>query len=374
MNTAAKPPFILVANNPFGHHLLTSQLLDLYAQLAIDRPVILLCNGIVKGADVADFPWLTVISYATKAGGLVSHLNLARKFAQMRLKQPDAIYHIRGFVSGVIFCVSRLFALSSVEYIYDPRGAFFIEWREAGRSKLLSRIFGWFEHRLIRNADTTIVTSRRFERLYRHLFGRNNRYCVIYNATSFPYSGTRGLPESDAPIRLVYLGTFNEWHDMHEVSRVMQSASDQLGPERTEIYIYTSDRFHDAARQVFGAIPCAKLHIGYVNYHDIPATLGDKHIGVSVVRPTLSTSIASPIKVSDYVALGLVPLLNKGIGDFDAHFVANQSAILYPFGGEVDLSGLTVTKTEPNEDIFHVISRVSSLKRLRPTIDRLLSR
>jgi hypothetical protein len=372
MNRPLRSPIVLVANNPFGHHLLTSQLLDHYQKMDLTTGIILLCNGITAGADPAAIPQIKVVSFASRFGGLFSQIKLLFLMVQMRFKQPRAVYHLRGFVAGSVFFLSRLGMLQSARYIYDPRGAFFIEWREAGRLRLLSRVFGWVEKRLIRNATTTIVTSDRFARLYRRLFPQSGRYLTIYNSTSFPHKGTgKGLPAS-GPVRFVYLGTFNHWHDINEIARIMACAARAVGPDRAEIYIYTSKRFHPAAQKAFGSIACARLVIDYVNYHDIPDALADKHVGVSVVRPSLSTRIASPIKVSDYVAIGLIPLLNSGIGDFDTHFLAERSAILYRFGQDPDLSDLANVRTAANEKLYNLVSNAQSLRKLVPVITDML--
>lgn len=363
---------ILVANNPFGHHLLTSQLLDHYRAMALDTDIILLCNGIMSEGDAPLLPGLKVIDFASRFGGVLSYVSLLFRLVVLRLRHPRAAYHLRGFVSGLFFYVSRLGMVGSARYIYDPRGAFFVEWREAGKSRALSRIFGWAEARLTRKAQATIVTSHRFARLYRRLFGRTGNFLTIYNSTSFPQVDGKVSIVDANPIRLVYLGTFNEWHDMGELVRVMSEATLQLGPDRVEIYIFTPKRFHETAQNAFGTIDCQKVQVDYVNYKDVPNRLAQMHVGVSVIRPTLSTRIASPIKISDYISLGLVPLLNEGIGDFDDHFRHNNSAILYPYKGALDLSNLASVQTVSNREIFDVVSQEAALRTLRPVVDELL--
>jgi hypothetical protein len=371
MNSKQHAPVILVANNPFGHHLLTSQLLDAYQGLDLDTEIILLCGGVMANAAIDPLPSIKVVSFATSRGGASSFINLLFKLIYLRWSRPRAVYHLRGFVTGALFSLSRMFSLRSARYIYDPRGAFFIEWREAGRSRMISRLLGWVESRLIRNSVATIVTSERFARLYRRMFGHRSEYLTIYNSTSFTFKENAKPLPSEGNLRFVYLGTFNHWHDMDEVARVMADAARQLGPERVEISIYTLPRFHDAVREKFGGIDCAALNVEYVSYHDIPGALADKHVGVSVVRPTLSSRIASPIKISDYVALGLVPLMNSGIGDFDAHFRAEGAAVLYRFGEAVDMSGLQETRTAPNRKIYDLVSHAQARMRLAPVVERL---
>jgi len=372
MSFSPHHPLVLVANNPFGHHLLTSQLLDHYCAMRLDVDIILLCNGVMLEGNQTHLRGLRVIDFSSRFGVLFSYANLLVKLVLIRLRYPHAVYHLRGFVSGLLFVISRLCLLGSARYIYDPRGAFFIEWREARKLRAISRIFRFVESRLVLHAQTTIVTSNRFARLYSRLFETNGTYVTIYNSTSFAYlEGGKPVPAA-GPIRLVYLGTFNEWHDMSELFRVMSHAALQLGPDRVELHIFTPRRFHDKVRDTFAKIACRKVDIDYVNYKDIPERLSGMHVGVSIVRPTLSTRIASPIKISDYIALGLVPLLNQGVGDFDDHFRRENSAILFTYQGVLDMSNLANVRTNPNRRIFDAVSQASALGTLRPTVTKLL--
>lgn len=365
-------PHILVANNPFGHHLLASQLLEAYAGMELDREVIALCNGVTPTARPEAFPLVTIVSYARFRIGAANHLVLLWMLIRLRWSRPGATYHLRGFVIGLIFWLSRFCVLSGSRYIYDPRGAFFIEWREAGRARWVSTAFRFVEARLIRNSLATIVTTERFETLYRRIFGQTEKYAVIYNSTSFLPNPDRVMDLHGDRIGLVYLGTFNHWHDLDEIHRVFDSATRQLGADRVEIAIYTPAKFHDRVRKRFADLDCAKLVVDYVTYQDIPIALSDKHIGISVVRPTLSTRIASPIKISDYIALGLIPLLNTGIGDFDRIFEAQNSAILYRFGQEVTVPDLGTIRIADNQAIFDQVSRQQSNIRLGRLVERLL--
>jgi hypothetical protein len=368
-----RSPIILVANNPFGHHLLTSQLLDVYAALDFDAKIVLYCNGVMDRGSTAVVPQVEVVSFASRLGGAASYVNLFLRLVQSRWKYPRAAYHLRGFVAGIVFFFSRAGLLGPARYIYDPRGAFFIEWRESGRPKALARLFGWVESRLIRHSVATVVTSRRFARLYARLFGHGDKYLTIYNATSFAYAERASQPADQGNLRVAYLGTFNHWHDMGEVARVMENITREVGPDRVEISIYTLPRFHDAVRARFGRIECAALNVAYVGYHGIPDALAGQHVGVSVVRPSVSSRIASPIKISDYVALGLVPLMNRGIGDFDAQLGADGAAILYRFGEAIDISGLQRARAASTRKIYDLVSNAQASSRLYPAVERLLN-
>ena len=71
------------------------------------------------------------------------------------------------------------------------------------------------------------------------------------------------------------------------------------------------------------------------------------------------------------MALGLVPLLNRGIGDFDAYFTAEGSAILYDFGSELDLLGLVHVRAAPNRKIYDAVSRGEARERLSAVLEHL---
>jgi hypothetical protein len=372
MTSKTPGPLVLVANNPFGHHLLTSQMLDPYRQIGLDRRILLLCNGVTVTADIDVFSFIEVTSFQRFGFAPMNFLYLLFKLVQLQLKSPDAVYHLRGFIVGFMFYLSRLFMLGRSKYIYDPRGAFFIEWKEAGGALCVSRGFRFVESRLIYHSLATIVTTERFADLYRRLFGQDHKYCVIYNSTSFALNPGKFLVLDGERIRLVYLGTFNHWHDLNEIHRVIESVTHQLGPERVEVDIFTPVKFHERVRKKFQSFACARFDVDYIEYQDIPSVLENKHIGISVVRPTLSASIASPIKISDYISLGLIPLLNTGIGDFDKVFAKENSAILYRFGKDIALPDLSSVRISENKATYELVSRSQSIKRLGQLVERLV--
>ena len=171
MRKKDRTPLVLVSNNPFGHHLLTSQLLNVYEGLDDGAEIILLCKGVMNG-DRRDLDSsFKVISYAAKWSVAFSYLFLLLNLLKLRWEYPRAVYHLRGFVAGGSFFISRLGFLRRSRYIYDPRGAFFLEWREAGGSKIVSGVIRSIESLLIQHSVVTIVTSAKFAALYRRIFG-----------------------------------------------------------------------------------------------------------------------------------------------------------------------------------------------------------
>ncbi|MFW2569227.1 hypothetical protein, partial [Aliarcobacter butzleri] len=72
--------------------------------------------------------------------------------------------------------------------------------------------------------------------------------------------------------------------------------------------------------------------VGFVPYFDVKATLLSMDICISLVVPTESQKIASPIKVSDYIQLNKIVVMNKNTGDVDNPFIKNNSAMIYDYG------------------------------------------
>lgn len=371
MTGTSARPLVLVANNPFGHHLLASQMLEIYRDMELDQEFILLCNGVTPTADHGAFPNVRVMSFARYRFGALNHLGLIFTFLTLSWSYPKATYHLRGFVVSFLFFLSRMFTLGRATYIYDPRGAFCIEWTEAGRPCWISAIFRHVEARLIRHSFATIVTTQRFSALYENIYGNADKYSVIYNSTSFAYDADKRLDLDGDRIGVAYLGTFNHWHDIDELRRVIESLTQQLPGRAVEVNIFTSVKFHDLVREKFKGLDCAVVNVAYIEYKDIPKALSDVQIGISVVRPSVSTNIASPIKVSDYIANGLIPLMNAGIGDFDNHFVAENSAILYEFGRDLELPDLKAIRPDRNEAIYNAVSKKAAKTRLSQIVQEM---
>ena len=173
---------VLCTNNNYEDPFLHSQLLNIYKEFDFVDNITLFC----KMKDNTSSINIKNISYG-KLSFFIYFFKLLDTL--IRINKDNTVFHIRGFVSGFIFYIaSKIVFWKKLKYIYDPRGAFIIELKESKslkESNFLLEILKKVDKDLIEKSIKTIVTTERFKELYIEEYGLDNKYEVLYNASSF---------------------------------------------------------------------------------------------------------------------------------------------------------------------------------------------
>ena len=350
---------ILVANNPYDSPLLHTQLLSLYSEQKHYSHVVVLCNGgpvLTAETDGHVTQETQIRSFRISRFGFINLTYLFFIVLGYALQSKDNHFHLRGFVVAIVFHLATLLGLIKRKFIYDPRGAFLIEKSESGSPvKFFSPLLKLFEARLIGSAKSTIVTSRRFKSLFEAEYGNHEGFAVIYNNSAIPVSEPKDLSQQD-DINVVYMGTINYWHDIDEVFRIFLALQGASFGSRFKFHIATHKKFHPKVTANQAASKLRHLDVTFVQHTNLATYLEGMHVGVSVVRPTRSSSIASPIKISDYISAGLIILANRGIGDFDAYYEERKSALLYDYKEDFDPEALLAIDAGENRSLLSKLS------------------
>lgn len=146
-----------------------------------------------------------------------------------------------------------------------------------------------------------------------------------------PVQKTRRWPSSGAPIHLIYVGVLYHERNLMEFCQAVEAANDDGmqfvftiigdGSAKLELENY--------ALQTQGRIRV----LPPVPHAEIPALMGQAHVGVLPFRDTIYYQISSPIKLFEYLAAGL-PILATRIachtdvlGEADFVFWANTGSV-----------------------------------------------
>ncbi len=361
---------ILLANNNCDHPILRSQLLDIYEQISIVKNIKIFCDN-NKSHEVLTYP-IENISKSKYHILKYLHYTLDVRRAIIFHSSDNTCFHIRGFVSGIVFFVaSRLFIKrTDVKYIYDPRGAFLEEKTEVNSSvKYFSFFLKYIEKNIIKNSEKTIVTSKKFMRLFSSVYGYKEKYIVNYNSSSLNTLERNFSLGSLQVINIIYMGTLNYWHNLNEIVNILKRLRLVMPNKKLNLYFLTQNRHHNHVRKAISNLGYDNIVLDYISYREIPSIIKNMHIGISIVRPTKSSKIASPIKISDYIKSGLVLIANKGIGDFDDYFINSKSALLYDYGNpSFSYSDLIQVKPNLNKKIINKLSVSKNISNLTSII------
>ncbi|MCK0158139.1 hypothetical protein MWU65_13175 [Cellulophaga sp. F20128] len=327
-----KKVLIMLSNNSVNDPFLYSQLLDIYENDEIFNEKIIFCGDtnlkILRNSIIRDNGngRNILVRY------LIFYINLIKVLYSNR--SNNVIIHIRGFISGILFFLIPKIGFTNLKYIYDPRGAVVYGMLEKSRKiQKFKKPLRYIDKELIRNSIFTIVESIKLKKQKIDLYGNKEKYLVCYNSSSFMSSkSTINISKVDS-INICYCGSVNLWHDLTEIHRVFMHLSKVLKKKQVSFFFFTQKRNHNLVSQKFSReLSENKIKIAFIPYNLLEKEINKMHICISVVKPTRSTVVTSPIKISDYILKNKIFIQNRGIGDFDEFFENNKSAILYDFG------------------------------------------
>lgn len=344
---------ILLTNNDLKYPVLHSQLLQFYKNRTEKR--ILYC----KNKDLNTLDGYEVVNFEITSMAVINYIWYILNIRRIIITSSNEdIFHIRGFVAGFIFFISNILSFRKINFIYDPRGAFITEKIETNsKLKYLSFLLKRIELYLISKSRSTIVTSQKFKELYSETYGFNEKYSVIYNCSTFKKIERKFSLSLLKEINIIYMGTINYWHDIDEIIKVLKQLKEVLNEKLLNLTFLTSQKNHLLATKKLSNLGYQSVCIKSVPYSEVESIVQQMHIGISVVRPTNSGTIASPIKISDYILSGLIIISNRGIGDFDEYYEKNNSAILYEYGNpNFSLPQIYSISTNPNELLASMIT------------------
>ena len=133
-------------------------------------------------------------------------------------KEKKFLFHLRGFPSSLVFFIFKMF--KKINYIYDPRGLYIDEINESKKKiRLFSPIFRIIEKKIINNSIFVIVTSNKFKKKLYKLYKTNKEMLILYNS-SFFYKKNK-IKKNKIPINYVYCGSFNYWHDVNILKKLI---------------------------------------------------------------------------------------------------------------------------------------------------------
>jgi len=344
-----KKTLLMLTNNAEEAPFLYSQLLDIYEGNKIFEEHYVFCGGTQKNILKGYAKVLNNGLGKPKGLSFVYYYIQIIRFLHSK-KDTEITIHIRGFVSAILYYLIPKLGLRKIKYVYDPRGAFLIEKKESKNAKIIQ----WLkpiEKRIIANALFTIVTTKRFKSLFIKEYGFEHKYLVCYNSSSFKYKQVlKNTILEVSELKLCYMGSVNYHHDLDEIYRLISYLVKLFNDKKIILYFYTSKRHHNLVKQKLSNIPNLECIIDVIHYTKMEQALEKMDICISVVRPTKSTKIASPIKVSDYIMLNKIIILNKCIGDFDEFYIENNSALLYEFEKDIDFTLNDILNLNPSKN------------------------
>ena len=254
------------------------------------------------------------------------------------LKDKIKVVHSRSYIAGLIgMNLSRMFG---IKHIFDMRGLWADEKVDAGlwrKKGILYKTFKYFEKRLLLSADEVVVLTYKMKWLlenFTYLKSKAIRITVIPTCVDLEkfkqIDGKSGLKQKynlKEKFIFTYSGSIGTVYMLKELLELFK-VSKELIPNSHLLILTHADRQRIIDTSKSCGLNGADLTILRVQHEDIVNWLTLSDVGIAFYKPTYSAIGRSPTKLWEYLACGLVVLVNSGVGDCNQIIKSNRVGII----------------------------------------------
>jgi glycosyltransferase involved in cell wall biosynthesis len=254
-------------------------------------------------------------------------LTLARAAARATTGRPR-IVHARSYLAAAAAHLLTA-ALPGARFIFDCRGLLGDEYVDIGhwsRHSARYRVLKHAERRLFARADAVVTLTDRLRRWLRERNMVGDRApievipcCVdLQQFRASPADRAWARTRMGAGDRLVvaYSGSLGPWYCEEEMAQLFARVR-QARPALFCVLTRADATPLRAALRAAG-VPDADVLVTASPPTEVSRWLAGADAALALVRPCFSKIASSPVKVGEYLAMGLPVVVNRGIGDQDA--------------------------------------------------------
>ncbi len=219
-----------------------------------------------------------------------------------------------------IFLLKKLF-FSKWKITFDFRGILPYELKTKGRSKFKQNICFGLEFFVFNAADRVHCVSNKMKRYLTEHYGERLVKVIPCGVAPFQ-SSIKKVQRKSNLIKFVYSGGLSEWQCFDSVCNIMRTYQDL--EHSFSFTVFTLDV--DKAREITSA---AGLRSDLVEFKklaqaDVVSELSAYDFGFLLRNNEPTNNVASPIKFSEYVVAGVIPIISTGVGDY-SELVQNEN-------------------------------------------------
>jgi glycosyltransferase involved in cell wall biosynthesis len=231
------------------------------------------------------------------------------------------IVHSRASIpAAMALVISRL---CGIKFLYDADSLLSEEYADVGhwrREGVPFRLTAQAEGLARQFADSIIVLSERLRRDYLDEFKAHAPItvipcCVDVCKFRFQLKASNQLGLKGEEKLFVYVGKIGSWYLVDETFEFFRIARAKLGSGR--LLIVTADApeaFHQAAERC--GVDRRDYYVTRAAHDEVTEWLSASDVGLALIRSVNSKRGSSPVKVSEYLSVGLPVVMTDGIGDY----------------------------------------------------------
>lgn len=255
------------------------------------------------------------------------------------LQRRPRIIHARSYLPGAV--AKMVSTLSpQARFVFDCRGLLGDEYVDFGhwsRGSFRYRLIKTAERQLFGRADAVVVLTNRLRRWLREESGIVDSQtpievipcCVDLDRFRFDdVLRERARNELGAGSRLVvaYSGTLGAWYCEAQMAELFAA----IRRRRPALFAVFTRAATDRLRQELRTrgVPDDDVIVRSAAQHEMATWLSGADVALSFAEPRFSKIASSPVKVAEYLAIGLPVVVNRGVGDQDELVVNHPKSLI----------------------------------------------
>lgn len=246
------------------------------------------------------------------------------------------VVHSRASIPGVIgLLLSRLCGL---KFLYDADSRLSEEYADNGhwsRDGLAFRLTAWFERNARDSADSIVTLTERLREDFLNEFEVRAPIDVIpccVDLEKFDFNEEartlrrRQLGLADETL-FVYVGKIGPRYLLDEMLQFFRTIRGSLHLPRLLIISGESpDLFHEAARRA--GVRSEDYSVVRASHDQVAAWLSAADVGLAFIRSANCERGSSPVKIGEYLAVGLPVAITSGVGDYSELIEARHAGVM----------------------------------------------
>lgn len=225
-------------------------------------------------------------------------------------------------------------------------------------SKVRLYILNWIEKRAIRYSDfILLVTNEMMSHIKRkHGIAIKNAYvmpCVNEELHESSFETTEKYINNS----FVYVGGLQKWQCFEEIVNVYACIEEKV--KDTKLYVFTKQI--QEAERVIKEVGVKNVEIGYVPQEELSSRIKNIKFGFVIREDIVVNNVATPTKLSNYLANGIIPIYSEAIKEF-SHIMKNRK---YQILLKNDMNCKAMAETVINSDLLKSLEASSILQEYR---------
>ncbi len=312
------PYLIGLANNGFGIEILSFE-------AGATEEALSATSNRLRSAGVRWTPLIRSESHRLEMKIWESSRGFAYGLARALQHRPK-IVHARSYLPAAVADMIAT-VLPGAKMLFDCRGMLGDEYVDAGHwteNRLEYKLLKRFEKRAFKRTEGLVVLTDALRDwlVERDLLGRQTRVAVIPTCVDtdrfFPNEKRRAHVRAELGLTnelvVVYSGSLGNWYLASEMARFV-GVLKRLH-KRVALLILTPSVPDDfRADAIANGMGANEVIVRRVSPREMPTMLSAGDLGISFIQRCFSKLGSSPTKVAEYLASGLVAIVNDGVGD-----------------------------------------------------------